>query len=170
MQFIESTYLNNPPMKPAVLQILTFSFLSICAASCTKNVVDAPVQPKSKTVLLTQTSWKVQSVALDQNKDGIPEGDATGFIQPCKLDNTYSFKTDGTGTMDEATAKCNDTDPQTQSFSWLFKSTETVLSGTFSFTKSDATIVSMNDTKLVISYDDNLGTQTSYHILATLQH
>jgi hypothetical protein len=157
-------------MKPAVLQILTFSFLLICAASCRKSAVDAPALPKSKTVLLTQTSWKIQSVALDQNKDGISDGDATSYILPCKLDNTYTFKTDGTGTMDEAAAKCNETDPQTQPFTWVFKNTETILSGTFSFTNGDATIVSMNDTNLVVTYDDNLGTPTTYHILATLQH
>ena len=157
-------------MKPAVLQILTLSFLFIPAASCSKNTVDAPAQQKSNTVLITQSSWKVQSVALDQNKDGISDGDATGYILPCKLDNTYTFKTDGTGAMDEATAKCNEADPQTQPFTWLFKNTETILSGTFSFTNGDATIVSMTDTKLVVTYDDNLGTPTTYHILATLQH
>lgn len=157
-------------MKPAVLQILTFSLLSICAASCTKNVVDAPVQPKSNTALLTQTTWKVQSVALDQNKDGISDGDATGYILPCKLDNIYTFTSDGTGAMDEASAKCNDTDPQKQAFTWLFKNNETVLSGTFSFINGDAAIVSMTDTKLVVTYDDTLGSPTTYHILATLQH
>ena len=157
-------------MKPAVLQILTFSFLLICAASCRKSTVDAAAQPKSKTVLLAQTSWKIQSVALDQNKDGISDGDATSYILPCKLDNTYTFKTDGTGIMDEAAAKCNETDPQTQPFTWVFKNTETILSGTFSFTNGDAAIVSIDDTHLVITYDDNLGTPTTYHILATLQH
>ena len=62
--------------------------------------------------------------------------------------------------MDEGAAKCNAADPQTKPFTWLFKNTETILSGTFGFTNGDATILSMNDTNLVVTYDDNLGTPT----------
>ena len=165
-QFIES--IKNPPMKPAVLKILTFSFiLIISAASCKKSDPVAPVAPKSKTTLLTQTSWKLQSVGLDANKDGVAESDVTTLIQACKLDNTYTFKTDGSGTMDEGTAKCAPSDPQTQAFTWVFKSTETVLSGTFSFTNGDATILSMDDTTLKVAYDDP---GTSNHLVATLKH
>jgi hypothetical protein len=154
-------------MKPAVLKILAFAFLFISAASCKKSGGDTTTTPKSKTTLLTQSTWKVQSVGLDANKDGIAESDVTALIQACKLDNIYTFKTDGTGTMDEATAKCTGTDPQTLAFTWLFKSTETILSGTFSFTNSDATIISMNDTNLVVAYDDSA---TASHLIVTLKH
>lgn len=164
-QFIES--IKNPPMKPAVLKILTFSFILLSAASCKKSDPVSPVAPKSKTILLTQTFWKLQSVGIDANKDGVVENDVTSFIQACKLDNTYTFKTDGTGTMDEGAAKCNTTDPQTQAFTWVFKSTETVLSGTFSFTNGDATILSMDDTTLKVAYDDP---GTSNHLVAVLKH
>jgi hypothetical protein len=154
-------------MKPAVLKILTFSFLFISAISCKKSDTDTTVPPKSKTILITQSAWKVQSVALDANKDGVADSDVTALISACKLDNVYTFKTDGTGIMDEATAKCVGTDPQTQPFTWVFKTTETILSGTFTFTNSDATIVSMDDTTLVVAYDD---TATASHIIATLKH
>lgn len=164
-QFIES--IKNPPMKPAVLKILTFSFLLLSAVSCKKSDPVPPVAPKSKTTLLTQTSWKLQSVGLDANKDGVAESDVTTLIQPCKLDNTYTFKTDGTGTMDEAAIKCAPADPQTLAFTWVFKSTETVLSGTFSFTNGDATILSMDDTTLKVAYDDP---GTGSHLVAILKH
>ncbi len=154
-------------MKPAVLKILTFSFLFISAVSCKKSTADTTTPPKTKTILLTQSAWKVQSVGLDANKDGVAESDVTTLIQACKLDNLYTFKTDGTGTMDEAAVKCKDTDPQTQPFTWVFKSSETILSGTFSFTNNDATIISMNDTSLVVAYDDSA---TSSHLIATLKH
>jgi len=157
-------------MKPAVLKILTFSFLIISAISCKKSDTDTTVPPKSKTILLTQTAWKIQSVGIDADKNGVAETDATSSIQPCQLDNTYIFKTDGTGTMDEAIVKCVGTDPQTKAFTWAFKSTETILSGTFGFTDGDATILSMDDTSLVVTYDDNLGTPATFHILATLKH
>ena len=160
--------IKNPlPMKPAVLKILTFCLLLISAASCKKSDTGSAVVPKTKTILLTQNAWKIQSVGLDANKDGIAETDVTVLIQACKLDNTYSFKTDGTGTADEGATKCVSTDPQTKAFTWVFKNNESVLSGTFSFTSSDATIISMDDNKLVVAYDD---VSTSSHLVATLQH
>ncbi len=155
-------------MKPAVLKILTFSFILISAASCKKSdTTTPPVTPKSKTTIHTQNAWKLQTAAVEANKDGVAENDVTSLLPACKFDNTYTFKTDGTGTMDEATAKCVGTDPQTVAYTWVFKSTETILSGTFSFTNSDATIISMNDTNLVVAYDDS---STGSHLVATLKH
>ncbi|GAC1451045.1 MAG: hypothetical protein NVSMB7_13540 [Chitinophagaceae bacterium] len=61
-------------------------------------------------------------------------------------------------------------DPQTKPFTWVLKNTETILSGSFSFTNGDAAILSMNDTSLVVAYDDNMGTSTPYHFIVTLQH
>jgi len=154
-------------MKPAVLKILTFICLLVAAVSCSKSEPSAPVAPKSKTILITQNTWKLQSVGIDANKDGVTETDVTGLVNTCKLDNTYTFKSDGTGTMDESTVKCNAADPQTQAFTWVFKSTETILSGTFSFTNGDATILSLNDTNMVVAYDDP---GTGSHLVATLKH
>jgi len=154
-------------MKPAVLKILTFSFLLITAVSCSKSDAPAPVVPKSNTILLTQNTWKLQTVGIDANKDGVAESDVTVLVQACKLDNAYTFKTDATGTMDESVAKCNVADAQTQAFTWTFKNTETILSGTFSFTNGDATILSLNDTNLVVAYDD---ASSGNHLVATLKH
>lgn len=168
MQFIERIKIR--PMKPAVLHILAAGILLVCLSSCSKSAATNTSQNKSKTVLFTQAAWKVQTVALDANKDGIADGDATSLIAGCKLDNTYSFKTDGTGTMDEAALKCNAADPQTLPLSWTFKNNETVLSGSFSFTSGDATIVTLDDNTLVVTYDDNFGTATTYHLIATLKH
>ena len=157
-------------MKPAVLKILTFSFLLIAAVtSCKKSTTDTdkPPAPKTKTILLTQSTWKVQSVALDPNKDGVADTDVTAFFGGCKLDNVYTFKTDGSGTMDEGAAKCNAGDPQAQPFAWLFKTSETILSGNFSFNNGDATIITMSETTLVVAYDD---AGTGNHVLATLKH
>jgi hypothetical protein len=171
MQFIEkNTQTLNPPMKPPVLKILPLVFLFAVAASCKKSDSNpATPPPKTKTILLTQASWKVQSVSQDANNDGTGDVDVTSAIKACQLDNTYSFKTDSTGTMDEAATKCADADPQTKPFTWGFKNNETILTGTFSFTDGDAKIVSMNDTNLIVAYDDLVGS-TTYHFIATLKH
>ena len=171
MQFKERTQeLKNPPMKTAVLNILAFTFLLIAAASCKKSDDNSTTPPKSKTILLTQASWKIQSVGIDADKNGTADSDVTSSVPACQVDNTFTFKTDGSGTMDEAALKCAPADPQTKPFTWTFKSTETILSGTFSFTSGDATIVSMNDTSMVVTYDDNLGTPITYHFIVTLKH
>lgn len=172
MQFNEGTQeFKNPPMKPAVFNILAFTLLLfISAASCKKSGSGTDTPAKTKTILLTQASWKIQSVGIDADKNGVAETDVTSQVQACQLDNIYTFKTDGSGTIDEAALKCNSTDPQTKPFSWIFKNSETVLNGSFGFTNGDVPIISLNDTNLVVSYDDNLGTPTTYHILATLKH
>ncbi len=161
----------NPPMKPAVFKVLAFTLLLfISAASCKKSGSGPDTPAKSKTILLTQASWKIQSVGIDADKNGVAETDVTSSLQACQIDNIYTFKTDGTGTIDEGAVKCSAGDPQTKPFNWVFKNNETVLNGSFGFTNGDATILSLNETNLVVTYDDNLGTATSYHILATLKH
>jgi len=171
MQFKERTQESkNPPMKPAVFVILAFTLsMFISAVSCKKSGAGPDTPAKSKTTLLTQASWKIQAVGIDADKNGVAETDMTSSLPACQVDNIYSFKTDGTGMVDESAAKCNSADPQTKPFTWLFKNTETVLSGTFGFSNGDATILSLNETNLVVTYDDN-STGPTYHILVTLKH
>ncbi len=156
-------------MKPVVLKTLIVGFLVISGFGCKKSD-STTTPPKSKTVLLTQSIWKLQSVSVDLNKDGTGDADATSYFQSCDLDNTYNFKTDGTGIMDEGATICDSADPQTQPFTWTFTTNETILSGNFKFSNGDATLISLNDTNLVVSYDNNFGTPTSYRIIATLKH
>jgi hypothetical protein len=157
-------------MKAAVSHILAFAILSISAVSCKKSGAVDEAPKKSKTELLAQASWKIQSVGIDADKNGVAETDASSQVPPCQFDNTYTFKTDSTGIMDEGSSVCTTGDPQTKPFTWMLKNNETVLSGTFSFTDDDASIVSISDTTLVIGYDDDFGTGTSYHIIAVLKH
>jgi hypothetical protein len=155
-------------MKPAIIKILAAGLIITGMLSCKKSATVTPTE-KTKTVLLTQSAWKVQSLSVDLNKDGTGDADATSYFQSCDLDNTYSFKTDGSGTTDEGATKCNPDNPQTASFTWLFKSGETILSGNFTLLNGDASIISINDTSLVISYD-YLSSGIYYRIIATLQH
>lgn len=166
MQFIYRT--DYPPMKTAVLTILAFASLFVFCLSCKKSN-DNSTPPKSKTVLLTQSSWKVQSVGIDADNNGTVDQDVTSSLSACQLDNTYSFKSDSTGTMDEGATKCSSTDPQTTSFTWGFRNNETVLTGTFSFSQGDASILSMTDTDLKVAYMGNYA-NTTYHFIVALKH
>ena len=126
---------------------------------------------KSKTTYLTQSTWKVQSVGVDVNKDGTSDADASGYLQACQLDNVYTFKSDGNGTIDEGATKCNSTDPQTSSFTWTLKNNDTILSGNFGLTNGDATIITMDDNNFVFSTDQAVGSPpTTYRLIITLKH
>ena len=129
-------------------------FCSLAAIFSCKKSSDA--SSKSKTTLATQSSWKIQSVGADLNKDGTVDNDVTSQLQACQLDNIYTLKTDGTGTSDEGAAKCNASDPQTSAITWSFKSNETIFSGNLGFFSGDATISTLNDVNFVLWKDTTL--------------
>ena len=103
--------------------------------------------PKTKTQLLTQSTWKFKSAFAGST-------DISSSIQTCQKDNILTFATAGTGTLDEGATKCNSGDPQTNPFTWNFQSSETILfiSATlFTGGSSTFTLVSLTETDLVVS-------------------
>lgn len=103
---------------------------------------------KSKTELLTQTTWKFSAATANGN-------DASNYIDACQKDNTYTFVSAGTGNVDEGLTKCDPGDPQTIPFNWNFASNETVLHTSttfFSGASNDFTITTLSETQLVVSF------------------
>src|SRR5882757_155761 len=148
----------------------TLCAIILCSAiavfSCKKS---SDSSSKPKTTLVTQSAWKIQSVGVDANKDGTVDLDATSSLQACQLDNTYTLKSDGTGTADEGASKCVSTDPQTTALTWAFKSNETVLSGNLGFFNGDATISTLNDANFVL-WRDSTYLSIPVRIYVTLKH
>jgi hypothetical protein len=117
----------------------------ICLIACSKSSDDST--PKTKTELLTQSSWKFDNAKVG----GI---DVSGLLQTCQKDNVYVFAAAGTGTLDEGAAKCDQGDPQTISFNWNFESNETILNVSTALIAGGGnkfTIVSLTETQLVVS-------------------
>jgi hypothetical protein len=124
----------------AVLTLLVFLFVTSCSKSNSSTA-------KTKTELLTQSSWKFSNAKVSG-------ADVSAFLQACQKDNILVFATAGTGTLDEGATKCNSSDPQSNPFTWNFASNETVLHvSTVLFTggSSDFDIVSLTDAQLVLS-------------------
>ncbi len=144
---------------------LALSLVILTVFACKKSSTPS----KSSTTYLTQSSWKVQSLGIDQDKNGTVDYDITSTLPACQLDNTYTFKSDGTGTTDEGATKCNSTDPQTTPFTWVFKNNETVLSGNFGISNGDANISTLNDTNLTL-WKDSTYASTPVRIYLTLKH
>jgi hypothetical protein len=141
--------------------------------SCSKSSSsDTNNTNNEKVTLITQTAWKYDTSGIDINKDGIiGTGDfGDGSVEACTKDNTYLFKKDSTGTMDEGALKCSSSDPQTLPFTWSFTNNQTALTATFSpILSGGVNIVSLTDTKFVVYKDTSyLGANVRY--LISLKH
>jgi hypothetical protein len=151
-------------MKKHLLPIaLLSSLIVLLIASCSK---DPDPTPKTKTQLLTQSTWKFKSATVNG-------ADASSQLQACQKDNIYTFVAAGTGTVDEGPTKCNSGDPQTVPFTWNFASSETVLhvsTSLFSGSSNDFTLVSLTEAEMVISTPYTPPFGPSVTLVITLQH
>jgi len=77
-------------MKAWTFITLASCLLALFVISCKKSTSSS----KSNTTYVTQTSWKIQSVGVDLDKNGTVDADATSSLQGCQLDNIYTFKSD----------------------------------------------------------------------------
>ncbi|MFM9911031.1 MAG: hypothetical protein ACKVOW_16950 [Chitinophagaceae bacterium] len=130
-------------MKFNKLKLFTLVIALASLISCSKKSTS-----KSNTELLTQSSWKVVSGGLDLDKNGTVDAE---LVTDCVKDNSVTFVTGGTGTIDEGATKCDSGDPQTESFAWLFKNGEKELE----FDGESFTILSLSDNQLKIYFDYN---------------
>jgi hypothetical protein len=101
----------------ALLTLITAFILSIGA--CKKDAA------KSKTQLLTQSSWKVLKF---ENRTGSGAWIENTSVLACDKDNIFVFGTPATYEENEGATKCNPADPQIIITStWTFLTNETQL-------------------------------------------
>ena len=118
--------------------------------------------PKTKTELITSSSWKFNDAKIDTDNNGT--GDLAlpaGFIEACQKDNVITFSTGGKGTVDEGPTKCDAADPQSIPFTWSFTSNETMInfsSAVVAGIGGDFKVVSLTETDQMVStrYDTAL--------------
>lgn len=129
--------------------------------SCNKK--DNPPS-KTKTQLITQSTWKVKSATVN----GSPY-----TLQACQQDNIYTFVSTGSGSTDEGATKCNSGDPQTTSFTWSFQNNETAIlfsSPLFTGGTNMVDLVSLSETELVILISISPGPGPTFIVKVTFQH
>lgn len=144
---------------------LVMAMVLLIGASCQKSGENSSNSSKSKTQLLTQKTWKIVahtvSPAVDLNGDGTADSDVFATLyESCNKDDIYSFKTDGTGTVDEGPTKCDDADPQSTPIQWLFKSSETIIQINQGIVSLDFNLVELSESALKVSYTQSNGTVT----------
>jgi hypothetical protein len=147
-----------------LLYILPVLFLSV---GCDNDDDDDTPSGSTKTQTLTQSSWKLETAGIDQNKDGTIDINLSAQINECVMDNTLKFEANGTGVVNEGLKVCANSPGQTTPFTWSFASNETALNITGNAVLGyggQYKIGTLTDTKMSLSKDTTLpaplGTQT----------
>jgi hypothetical protein len=143
----------KPVMKHFVLTALV-CLVAFSFSACKKS------KSKSRTDLITESSWKYQDAGLDVNRDGTVDAPIpAGFMQSCDTDNTITFKSDGTGIADEGATKCNAASPQSSPFTWSFKDNEqtiTLSNAVFGGLNGDIKVKTINENQLELHKEVNM--------------
>ena len=118
---------------------------SLLFGACKKNHdKDNNTPAKTKTELISTGTWKFSTATVNGFN-------VSSQLQACQKDNTMTFTSTGTGTVDEGASKCNSGDPQTSPFTWNFASSETILHVSaifFTGGSNDFNIVEISETTL----------------------
>jgi hypothetical protein len=138
-------------MKSAVYNLLAMILL-VSAWGCNKN--DGNKTP-TKASLITASTWKYSSAGIDVDGNGTSDLPLPAdSVKACDTNNTLTFKSDGTGIVDEGPTKCNPANPQTIPFSWSLKNNDADLNfstAIFAGISGDAKILELTSTKLTLS-------------------
>ena len=150
--------------KKILYSAISIFFIGSFIVACKKNS-DNNNTPKTKTELISASAWKFDNAKVS----GV---DVSGLLDDCDKDNTATFVSNGSGTVDEGPTKCNSADPQTVSFTWTFENNETTLQATaplFPGGNGTFTIVTLTDTQLVVSQDITVSGVTQNAVI-TFKH
>jgi hypothetical protein len=132
----------------------TFAFLfigTLFMAGCSKNSTPA----KTKTDIITTSAWKYSTAGVDTDNNGTIEVTLpAGTVPACVTDNTITFRSDKSGTIDEGASKCEASAPQNSPFKWELTSNDTQLTLSTPIVTgfgNDAKVVELSETKFVLS-------------------
>ena len=144
----------------ALLILVSVAVIIACKKSSDNNNTT-----KTKTQLITSATWK-----FDNAK--VAGADISAFLDACDKDNTVTFTSNGSGTADEGATKCDAADPQSVPFTWTFENNETTLQASaplFPGGNGTFTIITLNDTQLVVSQDIDVS-GSSQNAVITMKH
>ena len=128
--------------------VIAAALVLLVATACKKKSND---DDTSSTVQILSNTWLYDTAGFDIDKDGAVDQPIGTLEQECDVDNSFTFKSDGSGIFDDGEAKCNTADPQTTPFTWSLKngdSTMVIAGDIMEELKGDAEIVELNSTTL----------------------
>ncbi|PZX53261.1 lipocalin-like domain-containing protein [Algoriphagus chordae] len=137
-------------------------------SSCHQDEDKDPVKSDAE-LIGSGIAWKFSTVTAS----GL---DASSFIDECLLDNlitfTYSSKT---GVVDAGPIKCDESDPQTEEFTWRYNDSTKILSFDSDVidipgAASDLKVISVTSAELVLSQNVALPGFGTQEVIVTLIH
>jgi Lipocalin-like domain len=164
----ERLFLPNNPIsmqKRVILLSGLFSFFLLINSSCSKNDDPAPAV-KTKTQLITTGSWKFDKATASGAGDI-----STNPLLACYIDNIITFAPNLSGTINEGAAVC--TTPAPANFTWSFQNSEALLRLSFTLFPGgspDFTIISLNETSLVLSQQMTIAPYPTTTIEVSFKH
>lgn len=155
--------MKNKSMKAtaAMLGMIALLFTT----SCKKDKETAPDRGK----ILTKGSWQISALEVDPAIDwlGTPTTDIYALLPDCVKDDFSTFQNNGTLVFDEGNSKCDPTDPQTTTATWVLNADQSILSVTSDGDTENWKILSMTDNVLKVTYQEILEDVT-YSFSATM--
>ena len=128
----------------------------------------------TKMELITKAAWRYEHAALDLNKDGQIDTELpAGYVEACDKDNTLLFKSDGLGIADDGPTKCDQGDPQTTNFNWVFENGENNLlfeQAIFTNIDGNVKINTLNDTRLELLKEVEIGPGQKVNVIVRFKH
>jgi len=156
--------------------VIAFLLTGVVLYSCQKDDDKKDNNSNQEKIqLITSATWKYDTAVIADNSGNPLTALPPGIIQTCDKDNTITFKSDSTGTLNEGTTKCNSADPQTTSFKWWFKDNGSTLYtpddifGSSSFT-GDFKILELSTTKLRVSKEVTIAPYPTTNVVLYLKH
>jgi hypothetical protein len=154
--------------------LISGALFAIVMIGCSKDDDDNNNNESPKMQMITSSAWKYDDAGIDANNDGnIDTPLPAGSIEDCDIDNTFTFKSDGTGVADEGATKCDPTFPQTANFTWSFANNETeivfpdtLVSGLSGTVK----LITLTSTSMVLSQQLDIGLPIEVNVVVKLKH
>lgn len=134
--------------------MLFFGFLALVIVACKKD------KNENNTIeLITSASWKIDTVGLDIDGNNKMDTELPEPLETCDKDDMLSFSADSTGIYSNGAIKCDEGDPDTAPFQWSLKANNVMnITGDLpDMLKGDVTIVTINESTLIISKELDLG-------------
>lgn len=122
-------------------------------ASCSKSG-STPTTTKTKSDYIASSTWKYSQAGIDADGNGtIDQPAPSSLVMPCLTDNTLTFKSDKSGSIDEGASKCDASTPQVAPFTWTLTSSDTLTLSTPLLTGfgNSAKVREVTDSRLVLS-------------------
>jgi hypothetical protein len=149
-------------MKKLKFSLFLIAIVAFSMGSCKKD--------KTVTELLTDSAWKITALsvdpAIDIDGNGTLVKDLYAQYETCDKDDLTIFKAGGVLTNDEGALKCDSSNPQTTTGTWLLSADEK----TITFDGDSWSILSLDDATLKMTNVQDDGNGIKYTISATLSH